>query len=421
MRTPPASLRPLGVMLSAAWLLGSAGCADSSESTLDLSAPWTVASFASTLPAATETPNLSSTEDGAVLSWWAHDGEETVLRWASVTGGGLGPSGEIVRGSDFFVNWADFPSITRLPSGRLVAHWLQRGDDGGYDYGVRVATSTDEGTTWDAPWTPHVDGTPTEHGFVSVLPEGDDAFSLYWLDGRKYAAGPHGDATDEMTLRMRARDGAAAGDEVLVDDMVCDCCQTSAAMTASGPILVYRNRTPEEIRDIYFVRRVDGAWTEPAPIHDDGWVMPACPVNGPQVDADGDFVVVSWFTGEGDRPRVHAKVSTDGGATFGEALRIDHGNPTGRVDVVATGTGRALISWVEGTAGRTAEIRVQEVGTEGLVGDWTMLAATSSARSSGFPRMVRTGTGDVIAAWTDVSGEEPVVRLARLHRESTTP
>ena len=35
-----------------------------------------------------------------------------------------------------------------------------------------------------------------------------------------------------------------------LDPKVCDCCQTAAAVTDDGPVVVYRNRSDQELRDI---------------------------------------------------------------------------------------------------------------------------------------------------------------------------
>ena len=398
-------------MAGFAWL---AAC---SEPAATVSDAWTVQPLNSGIGAGSQTPYLSSAGDGAVLSWWASEGDETVLRFARFDGQAVSDVKEITRGSRFFVNWADFPSITQLPSGRLVAHWLQRGDAGGYDYGVRVSTSTDGGDSWDAPWTPHEDGTPTEHGFVSIIPEGEDGFTAFWLDGRQFASAGH-DATNEMTLRMRSSDGGMAmGPDALVDDLTCDCCQTDAAWTSQGPMLVYRNRTRDEIRDIYYTQRQGDEWTEARSIHDDNWEIAACPVNGPAIAADGDHVVVTWFTAADERPMVQAKVSNDGGLTWGPVLRLDHGNPSGRVDVVALGDGRAMVSWLERVGGQGAEVRVQELNGQGFAGDWVTLAGSSAARASGFPRLVALDPNRVFAAWTDVEGDDSQLKLALVSRD----
>lgn len=409
--------------LSVASVLVIPGCGEVEERLQVPPSEWGVSGTSSFLPDGTLSPQLSTSGDGLVLSWWAEEGEETVLRFANVDGVQVGEAREVVRGRDFFVNWADLPSVTRLPSGRVVAHWLQRGGSGGtYDYGIRVSTSLDDGTTWDEPWTPHADGTPTEHGFVSVIPEGDDGFRLVWLDGRRFVDGPHGEATREMTLRARGHGPDGHGEERLLDERICDCCRTAAAWGSAGPVLAWRDRSVEEIRDIWYAVR-DGSgehgWTEARPIHDDGWQIDGCPVNGPSVAAAGDFVVITWFTGAQDRPRVLAKASTDAGRSFGPLLRLDHGNPIGRVAAVVTGPDRAAVVWIEGTGEEGAEIRLQEVGPDALVGDWVTVARTSRARAAGFPQIAASSPDRLTVVWTSAEGERRRIQLTTLDRSPT--
>ncbi|MHB1225254.1 MAG: hypothetical protein ACYC2G_14600, partial [Gemmatimonadaceae bacterium] len=244
-------------------------------------------------------PNIAVAPDGGVyLSWLEPTGEDShALRFASLTDTTWSAAATIVERGDMFVNWADFPSLLPLGGGRLAAHWLERGPlRGAYD--VRLVQSLDGGASWSEPVTPHSDGTPTEHGFVSLWPAGDSVAAV-WLDGRQYAPGSGGEheLRNEMTLVTAtvAADGGVAAEQTL-DRRTCDCCQTAMAMTARGPLVVYRDRTAEEVRDISAVRLVDGAWTEPAPVANDGWTIAACPVNGPAVAARGDTAVVVWFT-----------------------------------------------------------------------------------------------------------------------------
>jgi len=363
-----------------------------------------------------EVPHLSSSEDGVLLSWLQSTDEPRTYRLlvASFHGGGWSEPAPVVEGDRFFVNWADFPSVVTLGD-RWLAHWLERGGGGTYDYGVRVSHSDDRGRTWSEPWTPHEDGTPTEHGFVSLFPMGAGAAGLVWLDGRETGEGHDGSHAGAMTLRYRGVDAhGTPGAEELVDGRICDCCQTDVAVTGRGPVAVYRDRTEDEIRDIYVTRRVDGAWTEGRPVHRDGWETPYCPVNGPAIDARGDRVVVAWFTGALERPRVKVAFSGDAGASFAEATVVDDGNPTGRVDVVLLDDGSAAVSWLERTesGGEGAEIRVRRVGPGGAAGRSSTVATSNAGRPSGFPRMVSLAGGDLLLAWTDSRGESPHVRVA---------
>jgi hypothetical protein len=360
-------------------------------------------------------PFLSARGDVVWMSWLEASeggGHDLLLsrlegdRWSA-------PS--VIRHSDaFFVNWADFPSVTVAADGALWAHWLERGAAGGYDYGVRVVRSGDGGTTWSEPWTPHDDASPTEHGFVSTVPLGD-GMAFLWLDGRMHAAAESSHGGAAMTLRYReTAAGGTPGPEMLVDARVCDCCQTDAAMTSSGPIAIYRDRSPDEIRDIYVTRLIDGAWTEGVPVHEDGWHIEGCPVNGPAIAARGDRVVAAWFTGAGDVPRVRVAFSDDAGASFGPAVEVDEGLPVGRVDVLMEPSGSALVSWVEGTGGEGAQIRLRRVAATGLVSPSVALVESSGARASGFPRLAVRSDGAIVHAWTDVSESEAVVRVQRI-------
>ena len=122
-------------------------------------------------------------------------------------------------------------------------------------------------------------------------------------------------------------------DPRLVDEDVCDCCQTDVARTSAGPIVVYRDRTGDEVRDIYVTRLVGGEWEPGRPVAEDGWTISGCPVNGPQLSSSGDTVVVAWFTAPEQRPVVYLAFSRDGGESFGDRIRVDEGDPLGRVDV----------------------------------------------------------------------------------------
>jgi hypothetical protein len=263
-------------------------------------------------------PNLAVGPDGRVhLSWLEPvDDSQRALRASLLEEGGASPPRTVVQRANFFVNWADFPSLAALPGGRLAAHWLERTGSGTYAYGVRISLSDDDGASWSAPITPHRDDSDTEHGFVSLYAEGE-VLNAVWLDGRNFdghEAG-HGHGHDAgpgpemMLLHTTVAPDGTLGAEQRLDARVCDCCQTGVALAADGPVVVYRDRSAEEIRDIYAVRREGGAWSAPRPVHADGWRIEGCPVNGPAIAAEGREVAVAWFTGAQDTARVRLAFS----------------------------------------------------------------------------------------------------------------
>jgi hypothetical protein len=362
---------------------------------------------------------VSPDGDGVVLAWLEAD-EDDVWSLHSARYGeeGWAAPNTVATAEDnpFFVNWADFPSVVPMPDGQWAAHWLERGANGGYDYGIRFSRSQDQGETWTDPIIPHEDGTPTEHGFVTLFPTVDEGIGMVWFDGRFTRGEERSDNEQDdpaMSLRYRAfaADGTP-GPEMEIDHRTCDCCQTDAAMTTQGPVVVYRNRTMEEIRDIYISRFVDGEWTEGMAVHDDGWVMPACPVNGPGVDARGDDVVVAWFSAGQSTPRVQVAFSSDGGATFGPPVRIDRGNPVGRADVRLLADGTALVSWLETVSLGSGKILAGRVAPSGELLDVHEIVDTSPRRNSGFPRMAQDSEGRIVFTWTE-TGEAGGVRMSR--------
>jgi hypothetical protein len=364
-------------------------------------------------------PHLAAGEDGTVhLSWLEPAGEGGhALRFATLEGERWSEPRTIAAGADWFVNWADFPSIVSLGGGRMAAHWLRRSGPSTYAYDVVVAVTRDGGATWTPGVAPHGDGTQTEHGFVSMWAGEDGTLELVWLDGRNTAGTDHDghDGHDAGTMTLRHGRMGADGrplEEVELDGRVCDCCQTGAALTSTGPVVVYRGRTADEVRDILVTRRVDGRWTPGLPVHADGWVIPACPVNGPQVDARAERVAVAWYTAAGDTARVLVAFSDDAGERFAAPVRVDEGEPLGRVDVVILDDGDALVSWMERSGERGAEIRVRRVSHDRGTGPSRVVGTSTGTRSSGFPRMAASG-GGVVLAWT-VPGHPALVRTARL-------
>ena len=354
-------------------------------------------------------PFLAVGKDEVFLSWFekGRDGGHT-LKFSKWAGEKWSASKVIASGKSFFVNWADFPSILTMSDGSLVAHWLAMSGKGTYDYDVMISRSTDGGNSWGNPVRPHRDGKMTEHGFVSLIDRGAGNFSAVWLDGRNFKTEG---ALKEMTLQFATYQNGKFQSEVLLDERVCDCCKTSAATTKDGIFVAYRDRSADEVRDVSYVRFSKGKWTKPKTLYPDGWKIAGCPVNGPEVAAEGDHLVVAWPTFADQKGRVWAIFSRDGGTTFGRPVRIDGGNPVGRVDVEWTSDGRAIVCWLEYQDNKTAQLLARTVSKEGKTAPPFVIAITSTARASGFPRMARFGK-DIYFAWTEMETQSRI-RFAR--------
>lgn len=357
---------------------------------------------------AARVPFLHATSDAVLLSWMEEVRPKVhALRFADFNGTTWRSPKNVAVSDAFFVNWADTPSIVRSGP-HLYAHWLQKSGEGKYSYDVNVATSDDGGETWSSPVVPHRNPVKSEYGFVSMLPDNDGSVGLTWLDGR--AMPEEGVGAMAIRYARLSPEGTLSG-EIVLDERTCECCQTGIARTAKGPLVVYRDRSENELRDIARVR-VDGARaTTPKLVHADQWLIPGCPVNGPQADAIGNDTVVAWFTEAGGVSKVRTAFSSDGGDTFSPVQDLSIHTPLGRVDVVMIDKETAAVSWLE-KRGEQASVRVQIVTRSGKNGQPLTLGMTSAARPSGFPRMVRF-RDSLLIAWT-LPGEKSTIVMKKV-------
>ena len=360
-------------------------------------------------------PHLEANETGAVVLSWLEPGDNgTALRLATRTGDAWSIPTTVATGADWFVNWADFPSITPVGGDALAAHWLVYQPQG-YGYDVLLSTSADGGRNWREPFPLHVDGTPTEHGFVTLFPW-LDGFAGVWLDGRNMILDGEfafEDAAGEplgMSLRyaLFGADGERRTSEEL-DALACDCCQTDVAFSGEDVLLAYRDRTTTEVRDITLRRLTTEGWQPPMALAPDNWVLEACPINGPAIATGGDDVAVVWFSAADNRPRVNLVRSDDGGRTFGNTIEVDSTGSFGHVDVAALANGETAVSWLR-TDGDDLALALRLISRDGGAGEPMTVASIDVAGPLDFPQMVYDGR-KLTFAWTDF-GDVQRVRTA---------
>jgi hypothetical protein len=345
-------------------------------------------------------PRLSqSNEDAVILSWMERQDDGSTLRFSNLDEGSWDAPSTVVVDTEMFVNWADLPSVISISKDSLLAYWLSYTEDATYSYQVLTAMSDDGGDSWSAPFSPHTDGTPTEHGFVSSYPA-PGGTGLLWLDGRN--------TPDEgMTLRgATLGPDASLSDEILLDELVCDCCQTDIAMTSAGPVAVYRDRTMDEIRDIYVSRHQDGKWQPGEAVSVDNWMISGCPVNGPSIAAAEKLVAVAWFTAADDKSTAKAAFSTNAGKSFSAPVEISTKSALGHVGVSHIDKKSFAVSWMESEKKGTYAIRLRAMTADGQLGRIHTVGRTSVART--VPQMVRVGD-ELILAWNDVIRDQSKV------------
>ena len=377
------------------------------RSAADTSAPLKIEALPSPAGANTSEPQFTAQGDRVILSWVEFTGQRAALKFAERTASGWSNPQTAASGTHFFINSFDVPSVHALADGTLAAHWEERlGTDEDSDASkVVLSWSKDQGRTWSAPVSPHHDGTQTEHGFVSLFQAPGAGLGLVWIDGR--ATNPETESGD-MTLRSSVFDAAGKQlRETVVAPRVCECCSTSAAETSDGVIVAFRNRSAAEVRDIYVTRFSEGRWSPPAIVHADGWMIEACPINGPAIAARGRDVAVAWFMAKGDQGRAFLAFSHDAGRTFAAPVRVDEASSFGRLGVQLLDDGSAAVMWVEKASPRT-QLRARIVTPTGTRSAPVTVADTEGTR---YPRMMRYHD-ELLFSWTDTD-KGSQVRTAR--------
>jgi len=346
-------------------------------------------------------PNLVSTNEGTLLMSWLASPENKhpfSLYFSEFSKGSWSEPVSIFSGPEFFVNWADYPSIFQLNADTLATHWLYKRGPGTFDYDVYVSISKDRGVTWSDPTIPHRDSVSTEHGFVSFFRKNKN-LGIVWIDGRKIKKSDNGHGSGDMSLfSTTLRMDMNLGPETLLDPRICECCPTDATTIGGVDLIAYRDRSDDEIRNIQIIRSNGEYWSDPISVHNDGWMIPGCPVNGPKLAVNEQNLGIAWYTAPKGDARVNVAFSYDNGSTFTKPIRIDEGMPLGRVDLEWVDNNRIVVSWIE-LKDESAQLKIRTISLGGEMEVARLIKEIDSSRGSGYPQMIKFRK-ELIFAWT---------------------
>ena len=344
-------------------------------------------------------PNLVSSNGSLSLSWISltNDNNATLNFSQFKKGKWIKPK-TIANGSDWFVNWADFPAHA-INEDLIITSYLKKSASGTYTYDVILNLQKLSGEKLKDDFKLNTDGIQAEHGFVSIVPNNKKGFFITWLDGRNtIQKKPDG---DHKPMTIRFAEITNKGDiinESELDAAACDCCQTSIAATNKGPIVVYRDRSDQEVRDIYSVRNVNGVWKDPNPVHNDGWIINGCPVNGPKVAVKSKNLAVAWFTASDDNPRVNVSFSKTNGDSFNTPLKVNDHSAIGRVDVAFLNDDEVIVSYME-VDDIKAYLRIKKVSVNGEVSEPITISEIDGGRNTGVPQL-EIINNEIFIVWT---------------------
>mgnify|MGYP005989593001 FL=1 len=330
-------------------------------------------------------PNLVAEEGRLSLSWInSIRGKEATLWFSQLNQNQWKAPTKIASGKDWFVNWADFPANATNGNLLLTSH-LKKSASGTYTYDILLNLQKLNGEIIKENFLLNTDGEQAEHGFVSIIPNTNDGFLITWLDGRNTIKEVKESNHKAMTIRTAEISNTGnIYNETEIDGRTCDCCQTSITMTQLGPMIVYRDRSKHEIRDIYYSLKNDSVWSAPKPVFNDEWKINGCPVNGPKVISNKKNTAVAWFTAATEKPLV--KISFFDVNSFQNPIVLNEVNAIGRVDAAFVNEDEVLVSYMESDDSGTY-LRCKKVAKKGTVSKAITVSEINSGRKTGVPQL----------------------------------
>jgi len=358
-------------------------------------------------------PSLTSSNGSLALTWISSDKDMNAsLNFRQFKNEKWTNPQTLAIGSDWFINWADFPTHA-ISGDRVLTSYLKKSASGTYTYDVFLNLQKLSGEKIKEDFILNTDGFKAEHGFVSISKNNNKGFFITWLDGRNTVEKELNGNHKPMTIRFA--EITNAGDivnEIELDSSVCDCCQTSITNTDKGPLVVYRDRSKEEVRDIYATRNIDNKWETPAPVHNDGWVIYGCPVNGPKVVSNSNNLAVSWFTVADGKPSVNLSFSESYGSSFSNPIKINDYTAIGRVDVAFLNDSEVMVSYMEVDDVGTY-LRLKKVSIDGKVSEPITLSKIDSGRNTGVPQL-EILDNEIYIVWTVFENENNQLKTVKL-------
>ena len=349
-------------------------------------------------------PQMTVSSRGVLLSWVEPSDKTAALKFTERTSSGWSEARQVASGANWFLSYADMPTVMRLRDGTLVSNWYLSTNPIAEGYDILLAYSKDDGKTWSRPQKPHRDKTKTQHGFVSMFEPPAGGLGLVWLDARDQennTTDPEGGSIGLYAASFDTKWKQTG--ETMVNARVCECCSTAAAVTDEGVVTAFRDRSEKEIRDIAVTRLENGKWTDPKTVHDDNWEVDSCPVNGPAISARGRQVAVAWFNAKDNKGRSYAAFSSDAGRTWSQPIALEDKVSRGYVDIELLDDGSAVASWVEFEGGRS-QFKVRRVEPSGARSA-SITIANGEGGVIGYPRIARSGD-ELVFAWTEGKDEE---------------
>lgn len=311
------------------------------------------------------------------------------------------------------------PKIAFGSDGALNAAWVVVKALPGHRWplqALRFARSADGGRTWSEPVTVTDDSVFAAHDDHALLAGADGTLYLTWLDMRS--------GKSHVYLSRSTDQGRTweANRPIRVEE-ACPCCRTALASGPDGRLYVaWRGIFRGEVRDIVVARSDDEGrtWSAPVRVHEDGWVVHACPDAGPSLAVGRDGRVhVAWWTGKEGRAGVQYAVAPAGAGSFSAPVPLglaEFSRPA-HVQIALTGQDVVFATWDDGTLKQPAVVaRVSRDGGRTFA---PAMRLSSGGRSAGYP-VVSARDSAFTVAWQEQDTVAATQAMAERARRNPT-
>lgn len=284
------------------------------------------------------------------------------------------------------------PKLVTLDDGGVLVTWahpLQKMRTGF----IKAARSDDGGKSFAPPIVVHRDRQEIAHSFDTLLASKGRIY-VAWLDRRNGDAARAAGKSYRGTAVFAAvsNDGGRSFEpETRIADHSCECCRIAGTIDASGtPLLLWRHVFEPNQRDHALAQlNPDATPASFTRATFDRWQIDACPHHGPSlaISNDGTRHAV-WFNQKDGEGRVfYGRLRGDGTTASVEGQRTIGGERAAHADIAISGQ-RVAIAWKEFDGEKTrlhAEISSDGGGT------FIPLELANAEGASDQPRLLRHG------------------------------
>ena len=283
------------------------------------------------------------------------------------------------------------PKIAVGPGGEIYVTWT-RPLSKPYTGEIRFARSLDGGRTFSKPVTVHADRQEITHRFDSTAVNRQGQLYVAWIDKRDGVAaarakGPEYRGAAVYYAVSDDRGASFRGDYKLAEHS-CECCRIALRPQDDGGVLaMWRHVFAPNIRDHALARMTpDGKAGEVRRVTFDDWRVDVCPHHGPSLDMDASGRLHAvWFTQAPKNSGVFYGRLRDGGV---DLQRRIGGETAEHADLAIIGN-RVAVAWKEFDGERS---RLRAMLSDNGGDTWRERELATTAEASDHPRvLVRDG------------------------------